>query len=214
MKSKDLFWPGFVGLLTIMFVIMLVLFGLSFKVYTEKTKVMVEQNTRLRGIEKEYVYIKRRNRQTESFRSDTVFEYLPSCDKYIIKSLRGKDIFVANKSDLKDKYLKEILTSGHVIESYLNKIDKDEWTPSFILIIEGYMGNGYDNISGDPSLAYQTSYQRALGVYQLWEKAGIVFQKQKVEILFSGRGFDGICRDNKRRKINFLSIRFLSRNNF
>jgi len=214
MKSKDLFWPGFVGLLTIMFVIILVLFALSFKVYTEKTKTMIEQNTRLKDIEKEYIYIKRKDRQIEFLKSDTVFEYLPSCDRFIIKSLKGKEIFASNAADLKDNYLKETIVAGHALDFYLNKLYREGWNSSFLLIIEGYMGNWYDNkIQRNSGLAYQTSYQRALGVYQLWEKAGIVFQKHNVEILISGRGFDGRCRNKKDGKVNFLSIQLLPKSN-
>lgn len=214
MQNKDFFWPGFVGLLTIMFVIMLVLFGLSFKVYTGKTKAMIEQNARLKGIEKEYVYIKKKDRQIESLKSDTVFEYVSSCDRFIIRSLEGKEIFASNASELKDNYLKEILIAGHALEFYLNKLQREGWRSSFLLILEGYMGNWYDNnIQRNSSLAYHTSYQRALGVYQLWEKAGIVFQKQNVEILISGRGFDGKCRNKKNGEVNFFSIQLVPKNN-
>jgi hypothetical protein len=198
-----------------MFVIMLVLFGLSFKVYTEKTKTITEQNTRLKGIEKEYVYIKRETIKIESFKSDSVFLYLTSCDKFVIKSLKGKEIFVSNTADLKDVYLKELIVAGHAIESYLNKYDNKKWNPSFLLILEGYMEPGYDNkMLENPALAYQTSYQRALGVFQFWEKAGIVLQKKNVEILISGRGFDGICKENRHEKVNFFSIRLLTQNDF
>jgi len=215
MKSKDLFWPGFVGLLTIMFVIMLVLFGLSFKVYTEKTKAMIEQNTRLKDIEKEYVYIKGQTKKIEYLKSDTVFLYLSSCDKFVIKSLKGKKIFVSNTADLKDIYLKELIIAGHAIESYLNKYYDEKWNSSFLLILEGYMESGYDNnVLVNPALAYQTSYQRALGVFQLWENAGIVLRKQNVEILISGRGSDGICKDNKHGKVNLFSIQLLTKHNF
>lgn len=214
MKSRDLFWPGFVGLMTIMFVIMLVLFGLSFKVYTEKTSNMLEQNRRLKGVEKEYTYIQRKTRQAESFKTDTVFEFLPIAKKYIIRALKGKAIFVPDKGDIQDKYLKEIITAGHSVENYINRNYQEEWESSFVLIIEGYMANSSDKGTlSESDAAYQISYQRALNVFQLWKNAGILFPKKKVDVVIAGRGFDFDCRDSVKSASNLFSIVILPKNN-
>ncbi len=214
MKSRDLFWPGFVGLMTIMFVVMLVLFGLSFKVYTEKTSNMLKQNIRLKGVEKEYTYIQRKTRQVESFKTDTVFEFLPAAKKYIIRALKGKAIFVPDKGDIQDKYLKEIITAGHSVENYINQNYQEEWESSFVLIIEGYMANSSDRgLLSRSDAAYQISYQRALNVFQFWKNAGIIFPKQKVDVVIAGRGFDFDCRDSVKSSSNLFSIIILPKNN-
>jgi hypothetical protein len=211
MKRKDLFWPAFVGLLTIMFVIMLVLFGLSFKVFTQNTIEITEQNKRLKGLEKEYLHTRRVNSEIESLASDTVFEYLPSCNKFVVRALKGKEIFVCNSAEIKEAYLKEMIVAGHSLEAYINRVNKADWRASFLLIVEGHLGSWCDNnIPRNSDQAYHLSYQRALGVFRLWEKAGIVFKKQNVEILISGRAFGGQCR-TIHGKDNYFVIQLLSK---
>ena len=214
MKSKDFYWPGFVGILTSMFVIMLVLFCLSFKVFSGKTKEITDQNKKLNSIEREYSSIKRVNSKIQSFCSDTTFEYLASCNKFIIRSLKAKNIFVRNEADLQDVYLKEMITAGHSLESFLQKSYRDDPNFFFMVILEGYMGDNFDNnVQKDSDLAFQTSYQRVLGIYQLWKKAGIVFQKHNVEFLISGRGFDETWWNSYDGKANYFSIQIIAKEN-
>ena len=136
MKSKDFYWPGFVGILTSMFVIMLVLFCLSFKVFSGKTKEITDQNKKLISIEREYSSIKRINSKIQSFCSDTTCEYVASCNKFIIRSLKAKEIFVRNGANLQDVYLKEMITAGHSLESFLQKSYRDD--PNFFFMLCGY----------------------------------------------------------------------------
>ena len=57
--------------------------------------------------------------------------------------------------------------------------------------------------------AYKKSYERALAVYNLWLKNNINFRKKNVEVLISGSGFHGLCREpveenNKRFSIQII----------
>lgn len=209
MKTKDLFWPGFVGLLTCMFVIMLVMFCLSFKVYSGKTRSMANQNTRLMAVEKEYIRLKRINRAVEALKMDTVFQYLPSCNKFIIRSLKGKELFESNNANLKNENLKELLNAGHAIQNFLHRQHSKYGEIPFLLIIEGYVDNKYDaSLTKEKNMWSQVSYQRGLAVYQLWNNAGIDFQKYHVNLLISGNAFGSAGRhevgDNKRFSIQLL----------
>ena len=58
MQSKGFFWPSYADLMTSLFVIMLVLFILSFKLFKDREQEMVAQNEKLEVIEQEYNKIK------------------------------------------------------------------------------------------------------------------------------------------------------------
>lgn len=209
MKTKDLFWPGFVGLLTCMFVVMLVMFCLSFKVYSGKTTTIVNQNSRLMAVEKEYLRGKRINGAVEALRKDTIFDYLPSGNRFIIRSLKSKELFERNEAALKTEYLKELVNAGHALQNFLQGQHSKYVEIPFLLIIEGNVDENYDNsLTKEKNARSQLSYQRGLAVYQLWNNAGIDFQKYGAELLIAGKAAGSVIPDEVRGHV-FFSIRLL-----
>ena len=72
------------------------------------------------------------------------------------------------------------------------------------------MANTYDKrFNKNSEYGFKTSYERALAVYNLWLENNINFRKSNIEVLISGSGFNGLCREpieenNKRFSIQII----------
>ncbi len=149
-------------------------------------------------------------KQFKPLQNDDDFIYLPKCKKYISRELSKIEIFEPNKTIIKDIYKTSTIKVGQKLESLLKRLNKDNSDFSYLIIIEGNMANSWDRkFNRNDSYGYTTSYKRALAVYNLWNKNNINLRKYNSEILISGSGFNGLCRDtieenNKRFSIQIV----------
>ena len=205
-KNAGFFWPSYADLMTSLFFIMLVLFVLTIALLKKEQSHLIVKAEQLERI-------KKIDDQINSLKDNEVFEYLPTCKKYIVKSLKGIEIFEPNKSIIKKKYIPKTVEAGKAVEDFLKKLNLDS-NNSFLLVIEGNMANTYDkSISKESKYGYQKSYERALAVYNLWQSNGINLRKYNAEIIISGSGFNGNCRDEVEENNKRFSIQIIPKIN-
>ncbi|ADV48150.1 membrane protein [Cellulophaga algicola DSM 14237] len=202
-KNTDFFWVSFSDLMTSLFFIMLVLFVLTV-VYLriEQKKIIAEKE--------ELEKIVQLEEQFKPLQLDGDFYYLEACKKFVAKDLLGKEIFERNKTEILVEYIEPTLLVGRKLEKFLNKLEKNNPTFSYLLVIEGNMGNSYDlKFAKDDSFGYKKSYERALAVYNLWVANDVNFRKSNVEVLISGSGFNGLCREQNEENNKRFSIQII-----
>src|SRR5690606_24237992 len=114
------------------------------------------------------------------------------------------------KTTILPEYVNNTITVGKQLESFLNTVEQENKGFSYLLVIEGNMANSYDKrFSKDSKYGYKTSYERALAVYNLWLDNGVDFRKSNVEVLISGSGFNGLCRESKEENNKRFSIQII-----
>lgn len=201
-RKKDFFWLSFSDVMTSLFFVMLVLFVL---VYSMQNKLIGD----LQVTKEAYERILAIENQLDRLQENSSFQYLPECRKYVVKSLTGQEIFLPNESIIKPEFVQPTIQAGKDIQEFLRVLSENQ-NQAYILILEGNMANTYDmKISPESVWGYNISYQRAHSVYELWRKNGINLREFNTEIIISGSGFSGICREpiqenNKRFSIQIL----------
>ena len=202
-KKNDFFWVSFSDLMTTLFFVMLVLFVLTvvyLKIEQAKTEATLDQYKKIVQLEKQF----------EPLQKDGKFFYLPDCKKYVASDLMGVEIFEPEKTEILPKYVAKTIKVGRKLESFLDNLEKENPDFSYLLVIEGNMANTYDHrIDKNSDYGYKTSYERALAVYDLWLEHGIEFRKANVEVLISGSGFNGLCREEKEENNKRFSIQII-----
>lgn len=202
-KKADIFWVSFSDLMTTLFFIMLVLFVLTvvyLKIEQNKSNITIERLKQIVQLEEQF----------KPLQLDGDFIYLEECKKFVAKDLLGKEIFERNKTEILAEYVEPTLGVGHKLEKFLNDLEQKNPNFSYLLVIEGNMGNSYDlKFSEDDSFGYKRSYERALAVYNLWVSNNVIFRKSNVEVLISGSGFNGLCRENNEENNKRFSIQII-----
>ncbi|MDQ2768990.1 MAG: hypothetical protein M3Y54_00635 [Bacteroidota bacterium] len=192
-KDKDFFWPSYVDLMTALFLTMLVLFVLSYKLFKDKQgdndkliydlKVQVQEKRKLDEI-------KAALKRLES----NYFEYNPTYKRYELKF----PVTFAPKSDVLPYEAQEpLVKAGRFLLSQMQSIKNDD-NVQYLVVVEGraakdlrYPANDPHNLDG-PAVR-QLSYNRAMAVLRLWEQAGLRFPAN-LEVIAAGSGFRGAGR--------------------
>lgn len=207
MKSgkTSFFWVSYADLMTSLFFIMLVLFVLTVAALNIKNRENVAKA-------KYYDQIMQVDTAMAKLSSDGTFKYVSECKKYVVTDLIGQELFTKNSTDIIYKYRSPTIEAGRQIESFLKKL-KDVKGFSFLVVLEGNMAN---YLPTDPRFknkedpkGYKLSYERALAVYELWVSAGVNLKKYDSEILISGSGFSGLCRDPKEENNKRFTIQII-----
>lgn len=202
-KKNDFFWVSFSDLMTTMFFVMLVLFVLTvvyLKIEQAKTVAKVEELEKIVQLEEQF----------EPLQTGGDFYYLEDCKKFIAKDLMGKEIFESEKTNILPEYKNTTIAVGKKLEEFLINLEKKNPDFSYLLVLEGNMANTWDQrYNKNSDYGFKTSYERALAVYNLWLANDIDFRKSNVEVLISGSGFNGLCREpveenNKRFSIQII----------
>lgn len=202
-KKEDFFWMSFSDLMTSLFFVVLVLYVLTYILLKKEQNKLEIENKKLNQI-------LQLEKQFKPLQNDNDFLYLPNCKKYVSKELTNKEIFEPNKTLITEKYKTSTVEVGKKLEVLLSNLNKANPKFSYLIIIEGNMANSWDRrFSKDNNYGYTTSYKRALAVYNLWKDNNIDLRQYNSEILISGSGFNGLCRDkieenNKRFSIQIV----------
>jgi len=209
-KRNDFFWVSFSDLMTTLFFVMLVLFVLTVVYLKLEQQKVEEANMELTAEKEELEKIVQLKEQFKPLREGGDFHYLPSCKKFVAKDLMGMEIFEPEKTQILPQYINSTLAVGRKLETFLNVLEKANSDFSYLLVIEGNMANTYDKkFNKDSEYGYKTSYARALAVYNLWTVNGIDFRKSNVEVLISGSGFNGLCREPIQKNNKRFSIQII-----
>jgi outer membrane protein OmpA-like peptidoglycan-associated protein len=202
-KKNDFFWVSFSDLMTTMFFVMLVLFVLTvgyLKLEQAKTVAKVEELQKIVQLEEQF----------KPLQKGGDFHYLEKCKKFIAKDLMGEEIFEPDKTNILPEFRSMTINVGKKLEEFLSNLEKENPDFSYLLVIEGNMANTYDKrFNKNSEYGFKTSYERALAVYNLWLENNISFRKSNIEVLISGSGFNGLCREpieknNKRFSIQII----------
>lgn len=217
MKNNNIFWVGYSDLMSSLFFVMLILFVVTVGFLKFSQKELEEANKNLKGanieleitIEQQEKILKIED-QFKPLEESGYFHYLDDCKKYIVKDLMGIEIFDPNQSTIKNEYVSVTVEVGKELEGFLKQLSKNNPDLSYLLVIEGNMANKYDkSISKDNIFGYIKSYERALAVYNLWQKNSIDLRKYNTEVMICGSGFNGLCRDDIEENNKRFSIQII-----
>jgi len=207
-ESNNFFWPSYVDLMTALFAVALVLFVLSFKLFSDRNRDLNAEKDKVLILLDKYQKIENIEKQMEAIDSTEIFSYDSEFKRYIVKELKGVEIFDSNEAIIRDKYREPAIEAGRKINSLLTSYNKED-NIRFMVVIEGNAANKWDGSwDKDSEHGYELSYERALALYYLWKEAKINFP-EGTEIIISGSGFSGVGRDtieenNKRFIIHII----------
>lgn len=175
--DNDFFWPSYVDLLTSLFIIMLVLFVLSFKLLSDSKKATENELKKIKEIQK----------ISENLPTK-YFKYQKEYKRYtLIQPTQfsfGSDVIPV--SDY--KYLKEVgISLQKMIDSLKQKYFNDSL--KYLIVIEGMSSKIGEN--PDPS---NLSYRRAKSLLNFWQNNNIIFDPNICEVLIVGSGIEGVGR--------------------
>lgn len=222
-QSKDFFWPSYVDLMTALFLTMLVLFVLSYKLFKDKEaqnkKLISDLQVKIEQLEA----IKRIEKSVTAMMDDkTLFRYEPDFRRYTLTrevrfkggawNLRAPALALTNANDT--TYLEKAGRKMRaIVDDLLLKKQSDPALKevSYVLAIVGNASNLYKDpyhpaydkyaYTDYENWSYILSYQRAKALYDFWKRKEIVdFDDAKyhdvVELVIAGNGLGGIGRYN------------------
>ncbi|UOR04462.1 hypothetical protein MUN82_16130 [Hymenobacter aerilatus] len=209
-QSSDFFWPSYVDLMTSLFVVMLVLFVYSFKLFKDREGELKQANGELKAKAEELEEINKIKQSLQQLEGK-YFKYDPANERH---ELLVPVQFRAGQDVIEERYKPALLQAGRTLRTLLKSI-KTEQPVRYLVIVEG-MAARYPQ--GDPrnareeQLTYQLSYRRALSLLNFWKQNGLDFtQDRSIELVIGGSGFYGTGRyagrregDNKRFLIQVI----------
>lgn len=192
MKSdtQHFFWQSYLDVFTSLFIVMLVLFVLSFKLLSD---LNAETKGKLDKIREVYNSIE--------MLDTALFIYEPEFKRYIIKETI---LFAAKQSVIPLKNYAYLMRVGSNLRDMFQRLkDKYQDTLKYSLIIEGMASK--DNYRYN----YELSYARAKAIYDFWKSSNIKFDPEIVEVIISGSGIGGVGRHKSEKKNQRIMIQIL-----
>jgi len=182
-SKRDFFWPSYVDLMTSLFVVMLLLFIISYISFRTKNAELAASKVemdRIRQIDKALRQLDKR------------YFYLdPDNNRY---KLLVDVVFKPHSSDINTigpKSLADLQLAGSILFEKMKALSADQ-DISYLLIVEGNTERYNDNWINNPDLGYITSYKRSLALKKYWQSKGFDFNVfANCEILVVGSGYFG-----------------------
>jgi hypothetical protein len=181
--KRDFFWPSYVDLMTSLFVVMLLLFIISYISFRAKNAELAASKVemdRIRQIDKALRQLDKR------------YFYLdPNNNRY---KLLVDVVFKPHSADINTigaKSLNELKDAGSILYRKMKALSSDR-DINYLLIVEGNTERYNSNWINNPDLGYITSYKRSLALKKYWESRGFDFSVfGNCEILVVGSGYFG-----------------------
>ncbi|MEL6674848.1 MAG: OmpA family protein [Bacteroidota bacterium] len=149
------------------------------------------ERQRLFVLEEEYKKLKEIQRAIENL-DPRYFTYQKAYKRHILKS---QVLFAKGDSDIPPAYEATLIKAGSALPRMLSSLKQDE-NIKYMLVIEGMASRDtYDR-------NYELSYERALALYRLWQRAGIEFDPNQIEVMISGSGEGGVGRNQQDERLN------------
>lgn len=192
-ESKDFFWPSYVDLMTALFLTMLVMFVLSYKLFKDKQR----DNDQLIYDLKVQVQEKRKLDEIKAALKRLESNYFVYNERYKRYELNFPVTFAPQSAVLPAVAQTPLVKAGRFLLSQMQSIKNDE-NVQYLVVVEGRAAKDARYPANDPRNAdgpavRQLSYSRALAVIRLWEQAGLRFP-QNLEVVAAGSGFRGAGR--------------------
>lgn len=194
-QSKDFFWPSYVDLMTALFLIMLVLFVLSYKLFHDKQVNLVAANAKLEVQLKEK---KKLDEIKESLKRLDNSQYFTYNEKFKRYELNFDVLFQSGRYNLPPAARQPLIEAGRFLLSQMQSLRDDGI--QYLVIIEGRAAMNPNfpataSQNADQQAVRELSYNRALAVVYLWQQAGLQFPKN-IEVIPAGSGYRGAGRYN------------------
>ncbi|WP_164891208.1 OmpA family protein [Botryobacter ruber] len=200
-ENKDFFWPSYVDLMTVLFLVMLVLFVLSFKMFYDKDSENRQNIARLQVEVEE----KRKLDEIKAALSKLDEKYFKYNEKYKRHELLVDVLFEQSKATIPQRSLAPLRRAGEELSKVINSIDDKE--VKYLIVIDGraasYPAGDPRNIT-EREYALELSYKRALALKNFWRSSGIKFPQDRIELVASGSGFEGAGRTGDIRDRRFV----------
>jgi outer membrane protein OmpA-like peptidoglycan-associated protein len=177
-ENKDFFWPSYVDLMTALFIVMLVLFVLSYKSLNDAKKTSEEKLKKIEEVQK-----------AVSGLPENVFIYEPAYKRY---TLTKQIQYERNSAEIPMSDYEYLTTVGNEINKMIGKL-KDKYNSDsikYLIVIEGMASK----IGGTEESNYLLSYLRARSIYEFWKNRSINFDPEICEVMLSGSGLGGVGR--------------------
>lgn len=211
--GKNTFWPSYVDIMTTLFAIMLVLFGVTFSHFKSVNKDLIATQDSLNAYVKDYKELLSIYEIVENI-DTTYFEFRKEYVKHIFKinvtyqtgafdlDKLQADIYDPVKAE---KLRNDIESAGSVIQKTIENLqmkDSLKQDIKYLVVIEGQASkDGYNQ--NDFMNNNVLSYQRAWKLTEFWKAKGIDFtQMDKCELVISGSGEKGVPREVTDEKNN------------
>ena len=192
-ESKDFFWPSYVDLMTALFLTMLVMFVLSFKLFKDKQR----DNDKLIYDLKVQVQEKRKLDEIKAALKRLESNYFIYNQSYKRYELNFPVTFAPQSAVLPYEAQTPLVKAGRFLLNQMKALETND-NVQYLIVVEGraaknlnYPANDPHNLDG-PAVR-QLSYSRALAVIRLWEEAGLRFPAN-LEVVAAGSGFRGAGR--------------------
>ena len=186
-ERKDFFWPSYVDLMTALFLVMLVLFVLSYKQFQDKEDELVakvaekekfdEIMTAIQGLQGQY------------------FTYRPECKRH---ELKVNVVFDRRVATLPKANRDSLYLAGQFLLNTISKIPR-RVDVKYLIVVEGRAAkdtykSATDSANLDGPVVRQLSFERAMSLVNYWRERGLDFDEEHFEIIAAGSGFRGACR--------------------
>lgn len=143
-----------------------------------------DERSRLIVMEEEYKKLQEIQKAIKNL-DPRYFVYQPAYKRHV---LRAQVQFAKGKSRVPATYHDMLINAGRALNQMITQLEPDD-NIKYLLVVEGM--SSADQYSRN----YELSYERALSLYRLWEKEGISFDPDRVEVMISGSGEGGVGRD-------------------
>ena len=206
--KNDFFWPSYVDLMTNLFAIMLVLFVVSFFLFSKRNNQLKIANDKLIVQQQQYERIMQLQNQFKSLSNNELLRYDEANKLFVVQALEGKELFDSTSAKIIPAYHPLVGKVGKKLDSMLTVINRDTVSKKFnyLLIIEGYSANKIINKETkqkawepDREYNYKLSFERALALYNHWREVDSIDLRKypNVEVQICGSGLNGIHRDQE-----------------
>lgn len=188
-RKNDAFWVSYGDIMTTLFFLMLILFGL----YHAKVNATLKEVKEIRQIQEALANLDNR-----------YFNFDARNKRHKLKV----DVnFSSNSASILDIPLErrlELLEAGKSMYALMSDLTSNNPNVNYLLIIEGNTQRNAQNFKTYPDVGYKLSYERALALMNYWQRNQLDFKKfDNCEILISGSGYFGKSREeneNENRK--------------
>jgi hypothetical protein len=193
-NRRDFFWPSYVDLMTALFLVMLVLFVLSYKRFQDKQASLEQAKARLEVQLKEKKKIDEIRAALARLEDPRYFVYNQRYKRY---ELNFPVEFQAQRYDLPAEARQPLIEAGRFLLRQMQALDQAD-NVQYLVVVEGRAAKNPNLPDTDPrnldgAAVRQLSYNRAMEVIRLWESAGLRFPAN-LELVAAGSGFKGVGR--------------------
>ncbi|QKG57910.1 hypothetical protein GKZ68_15505 [Hymenobacter sp. BRD128] len=193
-NRRDFFWPSYVDLMTALFLVMLVLFVLSYKRFQDKQASLEQAKARLEVQLKEKKKLDEIRAALARLEDPRYFVYNQRYKRY---ELNFPVEFQAQRYDLPAEAHQPLIQAGRFLLKQMEVLDRAD-NVQYLVVVEGRAAKNPTLPDTDPrnldgAAVRQLSYNRAMEVIRLWESAGLRFPAN-LELVAAGSGFKGVGR--------------------